>query len=165
MCNSLDVSAPGYSLWILDWTRNLRTPLCQFRLSTRILYRGAPVFATDCHCGVWCRGLAICLLYIGPLFGNLFWNDSGCVSWTWWRTTFSLFSIMLYIYLNTSQYHNILFSFQCFLNEVVGNSIVWNQDIWMSCIHTCDCYILVATVHPDFVNHIYICSLGSNRFN
>ena len=32
----------------------------------------------DCQaCGVWCRGLTTCLLYVGPIFGNLVWNDSG----------------------------------------------------------------------------------------
>ena len=24
------------------------------------------VLATDCPCGVWCRGLTTCLLYVGP---------------------------------------------------------------------------------------------------
>ena len=27
---------------------------------------GVPGFATDCPCGVWCRGLTTCLLYVGP---------------------------------------------------------------------------------------------------
>ena len=31
-------------------------------------YRVVPGFATDCACGVWCRGLTTCLLYVGPLF-------------------------------------------------------------------------------------------------
>ena len=34
----------------------------------RIFYRGVPGFATDCLCGVGCRGLTTCLLYVGPLF-------------------------------------------------------------------------------------------------
>ena len=38
---------------------------------TRIFYRGVSGFATDCPCGVWCRGLTTCLLYVGPLFGYL----------------------------------------------------------------------------------------------
>ena len=29
-------------------------------------------FATDCPCGVSCRGLTICLLYITPLFKHSF---------------------------------------------------------------------------------------------
>ena len=39
-----------------------------------------PSFATDILCGVWCRLLTTCSLYVGPLFGNLVWNDSGFVS-------------------------------------------------------------------------------------
>ena len=42
-----------------------------FTFPTRIFYMGVPSFATDCPCGVWCRVLTTCLLYIGPLFGNL----------------------------------------------------------------------------------------------
>ena len=42
-----------------------------FTFPTRILYRGVPGFATDCLCGVCCRGLTTCPLYVGPLFGNL----------------------------------------------------------------------------------------------
>ena len=36
-----------------------------------ICYKGVPGFAIDCSCGIWCRGLTACLLYVGPLFGNL----------------------------------------------------------------------------------------------
>ena len=36
---------------------------------------GVPSFATDCPCRVWCRGFTTCLLYVGPLFGNQFWNE------------------------------------------------------------------------------------------
>ena len=50
-----------------------------FGFSTRIFYMGVPGFATDCPCGDWCRGLITCLLYVGPFFGNLVWNDSGFV--------------------------------------------------------------------------------------
>ena len=38
-----------------------------FRFSTNIFYREVPGFATNCPCGVWCRGLTTCLLYVGPL--------------------------------------------------------------------------------------------------
>ena len=38
-------------------------------------------FATYCHCGVWCRGLTPCLLYVGPLFGNLFKMIVGLYVW------------------------------------------------------------------------------------
>ena len=39
--------------------------------STRILYRVVSDFATDCPCGVWCRGVTTCFLYLGRLFGFL----------------------------------------------------------------------------------------------
>ena len=38
-----------------------------FTFPTRMLYGGVPGFATDCPCGVWCRRLTICPLYVGPL--------------------------------------------------------------------------------------------------
>ena len=41
-------------------------------LSAGIFYRGVSGFATDCPCGVWCRGSTTCLLYVGPPFGNQF---------------------------------------------------------------------------------------------
>ena len=47
--------------------------------STWIFCRGVSCFATDCPCDVWCRGLTICLLHVGPTFGNRFLNNSlGC---------------------------------------------------------------------------------------
>ena len=33
---------------------------------TWIFCRGVSGFATDCPCGVWCRGLTTCLLHAGP---------------------------------------------------------------------------------------------------
>ena len=36
--------------------------------STWIFCRGVSGFATDCPCGVWCRGLTTCLLHFGPFF-------------------------------------------------------------------------------------------------
>ena len=37
--------------------------------STWIFCRGVSGFATECPCGVWCRGLNTCLLHVGPHFG------------------------------------------------------------------------------------------------
>ena len=79
-----------------------------------MFYSGVPGFATDCPCGVWCRGLSTCFLSVGPLFGNLVWNDSGYVSFTEWKTTVSLFSTTYHIYLNDSQHDNTFFSFTLF---------------------------------------------------
>ena len=47
--------------------------------STWIFRRGVSGFATECPCGVWCRGLTTCLLHVGPPFGNRILNNSlGC---------------------------------------------------------------------------------------
>ena len=113
---SADTHLPEYvSPWtfsrILHWICYLRTSLSHVRFSSRIFYRGFLYFATDCPCGVWCRGFNACLVYVGPLFGNLVWNDIGFVSLTYWRKFFSLFDcvstyilvpqnmIMLYMHL------------------------------------------------------------------
>ena len=37
-----------------------------FKFPSRIFCRRVSGFATDCPCGVWCRGLTTCLLYVGP---------------------------------------------------------------------------------------------------
>ena len=52
--------------------------------STWIFCRGVSGFATDCPCGVSCRGLTICLLHVGPPFGNRFLNTSWAVGLTNW---------------------------------------------------------------------------------
>ena len=75
--------------WIEHVTFGL---LCfMFTFLTRIFYRGVPGFATDCPCGVWCRRLTTCLLYVGPIFGNLFENDSKFVSMRKGKTSLLLF--------------------------------------------------------------------------
>ena len=57
------------------WIEHIPTPLCHVHIPywdiLEIFYRGVPGFTTDCPCGVWWRGLTTCLLYVGPLFGNL----------------------------------------------------------------------------------------------
>ena len=50
--------------------------------STWIFCRGVSGFATDCPCGVWCRGLTTCLLHVGPPFGNRILNNSWTVGLT-----------------------------------------------------------------------------------
>ena len=68
-----------------------------FRFYTRMFYRGVPWFATDCPCGVWCRGLTTCLRYVGPTFGNLIWNDNGCVRYDIMESNFVI--IFNYVYI------------------------------------------------------------------
>ena len=50
--------------------------------STLIFCRGVSGFATDCHCGVWYRGLTTSLLDVGPPFGNRILNNSWAVGLT-----------------------------------------------------------------------------------
>ena len=86
---------PLFSFWTTcfrPWTFPLNVKLnmlpsdsfvsCLHLFSTRIFYKWVPGFATDYPCGVWCRGLTTCLLYVGPPVGNLVWNDCGFVSLT-----------------------------------------------------------------------------------
>ena len=51
--------------------------------STWLFCRGVSGFATDCPCGVWCRGLTTCLLHVGPPFGNRILNNSWAVGLTY----------------------------------------------------------------------------------
>ena len=53
-----------------------------FSCSIWIFCRGVSGFATDCPCGVWCRGLTICLLHVGQPFGNRILNNSSAVGLT-----------------------------------------------------------------------------------
>ena len=67
-----------------------------FWFSTSIFYRRVPGFATDCPCGVWCRGLTTCLLYVGPRFGKkIVWNDSGFAILTSQKINFSVFLLFV----------------------------------------------------------------------
>ena len=90
---SLDVSAPGHSLCY--WNEYATFGLFYFMLRFSILGYStrdrAPGFATDYPCGVWCRGSITCLLYVGPLWGNLVWNDSGSSGFDIMGSNFSFF--------------------------------------------------------------------------
>ena len=78
-----------------------------FKFPSRIFCRRVPGFATDCPCGVWCRGLTTCLLYVGSTFGILVWNDSGYVNLTQWWYFFIIFEYILHI----STPHIMIFCF------------------------------------------------------
>ena len=66
------------------WTvfRNIGPLYVTCSYSTWIFCRGVSGFANDCPCGVWCRGLTTCLLYVGPPFGNRFLNNKWAVGLT-----------------------------------------------------------------------------------
>ena len=78
-----------------------------FKFPSRIFCRRVPGFATDCPCGVWCRGLTTCLLYVGPPLEFLVWNDSGYVNLTKWWYFFIIFEYILHI----STPHIMIFCF------------------------------------------------------
>ena len=43
-----------------------------------IFCRGVAGFATECPCGVWCRGLTTYLLHVGPFWKSTFKQQLGC---------------------------------------------------------------------------------------
>ena len=58
-------------------------------------------FATDYPCGVWCRGLTTCLLYVGRLWGNRLLNKSWAVGLSYWTVNLhhviNILSCVLYM--------------------------------------------------------------------
>ena len=78
--------------------------------STWIFCRGVSGFATDCPCGVWCRGLTTCLLHVGPPFGNRILSNSWAIGLTYWilNLIFLCFDICNYICLDTSDHFSVL---------------------------------------------------------
>ena len=67
------------------------------------------------------RWLTTCLQYVGPIFGNLVWNDNGFVSLTYWRTNFHCFKLCFrYIWMP----HNMIILF-CLPYFHVSNSALF----------------------------------------
>ena len=60
---------PALDILLQYWVEHVTFGLhyVMFTFLTRISYWGVPGFATDCHCGVWCRGITTCLIYDGPI--------------------------------------------------------------------------------------------------
>ena len=77
--------------------------------STWIFRRGVSGFATDCPCGVWCRGLTTCLLHVGPPFGNRILNNSWAVDLTLWIIN-PTFYVLTYAIIHVL-IHQIIFRF------------------------------------------------------
>ena len=84
-----------------DWTRCMELPCTGFTFLTRILCSGVTCFVTGCPCGVWCRWLTTCLLYVGPILGKSILNwlmcksDRTVNSFSW----FYKYILTIYIYI------------------------------------------------------------------
>ena len=90
------------------------------RYSTRIFYRGVSDFATDCPCGVWCRGSTTCLLYVGPLFGNRLLNNSWAVGLIQWTVNLHyVIGILTYVIVYVLIHHTIFWLYLYILNSVL----------------------------------------------
>ena len=120
MFPSLDIP---FEYWIEHVTFELLYVI--FRFSTSIFYQGVLGFATDCPCGVWCRGLITCFLYVGPRFGNLVRNDNGLGSLTYLEQHLHCFPL-------------------CFTYILVPNTMV------ILYIHLCCLHVLTSTLLLSF---------------
>ena len=84
--------------------------------STSIFCRGVSGFATDCPCDVWCRGLATCLLHVGPPSGNRFLNTIWAVGLTYWIVYLHFFCILTNTIIYVLIHHIIFWLYLYFLN-------------------------------------------------
>ena len=75
-----------------------------------IFCRGVSGFATDCPCGVWCRGLTTCLLHVGPSFGNQMLNNSWAVGFDIMDNISYFFCVLTYAIIYVL-IHQIIFWF------------------------------------------------------
>ena len=87
--------------------------------STWIFCRGISGLATDCPCGVWCRGLTTCLLYVGPLFGNRLLNNSWAVGLTEWIVNLHFLCILAYAIVYVLIHHMLFWLYLYFVNSVL----------------------------------------------
>ena len=111
-----------------------------FTFPTRIFYRGAPGSATDCPCGVWCRGLTTCLLYVGPLFGNLVENDSRFINCTFFFNCFTY--ILMTHNMMVFYFHLLIFMFQLvFYHQNITSVLSFHIDVLLTLSNMLHCVI------------------------
>ena len=116
-CNS---SPPGkilpLDLLIEYWTEHVTIgPLyLKFVFSTRIFYRGVPGIAKDCPCGVWCHGLATCLLYVGPRFLKSYFK---------WKLVYK-FDIALFV-MEAPFFHWFQFCLYTCTYTLISRNMIW----------------------------------------
>ena len=77
--------------WIEHVALGLLCVMCTF--PTSIFYRWVPGFATDCPCGVWCRGLTTCLHY----FDNS--HNLSSRNWIYFILRFLIFHIWQFFFI------------------------------------------------------------------
>ena len=76
LLKSQDVSAPGPSLRLLDWTCHQWTPLCQTCILHEAILQGSSRLSNWLSSCCLLRGLTICLLYVCLLFETLVLNTN-----------------------------------------------------------------------------------------
>ena len=92
-----------------------------------IFYRGGSGFATDCHCGVLCRKLTTCLLYVGPLFGNRLLDNCLAGGLTQWPVHLNHFiSILTYVIVYALMHHVIVW-----LYLYISNSVLYFHQVFL----------------------------------
>ena len=109
-----DVSFHDDSFQITDWTI-YHGPLLYHHSHNkiRIISKCVPDLATDCPCGVWCRGWTTCPLYGGTLLELCFKNDCRCVNSVSPRgIMYWVLAFIVYI----TQVLAIIFRLKCFFN-------------------------------------------------
>ena len=111
-----------FEYWIENVTFGLQYVM--FRFPTRIFYKRVSGFATECPCGVWCRGLTTGLLYVGLFFGNLVGNDSGF--WKFDIMENNIFFVFDYVFTYILMSHDIIILyFHLLYFHVVSNSALF----------------------------------------
>ena len=86
--------------------------------STWVFCRGVSGFATDCPCGVWCRGLTNCLLYVRPLLEIDFEQQLGC-SFDKMDCKSSYFCILTYAIVYVLIHHMLFWLYLYVLNSLL----------------------------------------------
>ena len=115
--------------------------------STWIFCRGVSGFATDCPCGVWCRGLTTCLLHVGPPFGNRILNNSWAVGLTLWIINL-IFFVFRHMQLYMSWYIRSFFGFTFLI------ILYFFKYSCTNIFHRCSLYTLHSTWRISFFSRL-----------
>ena len=102
------------------------------------------IYTDDPSHSIQAARLTTCLLHVGPPYGSLVWNDSGFVSFTWWRTSFFIvFNCVFTHVLMPCNIITLYFRLPCFHGS---NSVLlftrgqfWPSGIVVACVCVCMC--------------------------